>query len=220
MKKQISDWTKKEKNFLLIGLILIFTTGIIFKSDLLTISASFCGFLCALTQAKGKIISQFIGLIEVFLYSMVSYRSHYYGEVITYMVILLPLYIAGIYSWMTHQDKESKKVIKNEISKKESIILFITNIFLFIMIYQLLKYFHTSQLIISTLSLIVSLTATYLIVRRSKYGFLFYIINDIILIILWGIPVIKGELILIPLIIDVILLFINDTYGWKKWNKK
>lgn len=84
---------------------------------------------------------------------------------------------------------------------------------------MILKSLNTNELVVSTLSMLASLMANYLIVRRNKYSFLFYIINDIILVILWGIPVLKGDFSLIPLLMDPILLLISDSYGLKNWNK-
>ena len=67
--------------------------------------------------------------------------------------------------------------------------------------------------------MILSICAVYLIVRRSKFGFLFYILNDIILLLLWGIPVLQGNFALIPILLEPVILLINDSYGWKNWNK-
>ena len=67
--------------------------------------------------------------------------------------------------------------------------------------------------------MITSLSATYLLARRRKYGFIFYILNDVILILLWGVPILQGDLTLIPILIEPVILFINDSYGWKNWNK-
>ena len=73
--------------------------------------------------------------------------------------------------------------------------------------------------IVSTLSIIASLIATYLTARRSEYGFVGFIINDLILITLWGIPVITGDLTLIPVLLCPLLLLLNDVYGVYNWKK-
>ena len=220
MKKLFKDWTKFEIFLLLSSIAIIIFSGILCKSTILTIICSITGILCALTQAKGKIISQFIGLILVVLYSLLSFENKYYGEVLIYIFIMLPLFISGIISWIRNLNKETNIVNENELTKKEWIILSIISIVLFMGLYYLLKYFNTSQLFVSTLSMVTSLFATYLVARRSKYGFLFYIGNDIILFILWGMPVLYGELILIPMLINPIINFINDYYGWISWNKR
>ena len=220
MKKLFKDWTKFEIGLLLSSIIVVIASGIFAKSNLLTISCSIAGILCAINQAKGKIISQFIGLVLVVLYSVLSFQNRYYGEVLIYIFIMLPLFIGGIISWIKNVNKETDTVNKNELKRVEWIVLTIISSITFVGLYYLLKYFHTSQLFISTLSMVTSLFATYLVARRSKYGFLFYMGNDIIMLILWGLPVVLGNLTLIPMMVNPIINFINDTYGWRSWNKR
>ena len=220
MKKIFKDWTKFEIALLLSSIIIVVVSGIFTKSNLLTISCSITGILCALTQAKGKVISQFIGLLLVLLYSVLSFQNRYYGEVLIYIFIMLPLFVGGIISWIKNVNRETDTVNKNELKRVEWIVLTIVASITFIGLYYLLKYFNTSQLFISTLSMVTSLFATYLVARRSKYGFLFYMGNDIIMLILWGLPVVLGNLTLIPMMVNPIINFINDTYGWRSWNKR
>lgn len=129
------------------------------------------------------------------------------------------MYVYGVFSWVTHKNEETDTVESNQISKKEWIILSLASTIGFVALYYVLKYFNTSQLIISSLSMVTSLIATYLITRRSKYSFLFYIGNDIILILLWGIPIVQGEFYLLPILVENIILLMNDSYGLKNWNE-
>ena len=73
MKKLFKDWTRFEIALFVLGATLITFSSILCKSDFLTIFASLVGILCSLLQAKGKIISQFVGIAEVTLYSILSY---------------------------------------------------------------------------------------------------------------------------------------------------
>ena len=45
------------------------------------------------------------------------------------------------------------------------------------------------------------------------------IINDIILIVLWSVPVVQGSLSIIPVLLCPILLLINDIYGVYNWKR-
>lgn len=77
--------------------------------------------------------------------------------------------------------------------------------------------------IVSTISVVASLFAVYLQIRRSRFSFYFYIINDLILIVLWGIPVILGNLLILLMVFNPTINLINDSYGvynWKKLEKK
>lgn len=213
------DWTKFEKILLFTSVILVALVGVIFKSDILTPTCSIVGIITALLLAKGKNLGQIFGLLIVVLYSIVSFKNKYYGEVIIYLFIMLPMYIIGIISWLKHQNKETNTVEVNSIKIKEWIIVSIVSILAFIGIYFLLELFNTSQLFISSLSVIDSLFAIYLGIRRSEYSFYFYVVNDLILILLWGIPVVNGNIMLLPMVFNPLINLINDSYGIYNWKK-
>ena len=71
----------------------------------------------------------------------------------------------------------------------------------------------------SALKLAKEGATVYLGVRRSKYSFYFYVVNDLILILLWGIPVVTGAIILIPMVFNPLINLINDLYGIYNWKK-
>lgn len=217
MQEYLKSWNTFEKVIFVSSVVFILGLGLVLKCDLLTTIVAFLGFFSALNQAKGKVVGQFTGVFLALLYSIVSYRNRYFGEVIVYLVVILPLYIFGIFSWLKNKDKKTEKVKQNVIGKNEWIMILVSCIVLFIGLYQLLRYFDTSQLLVSTLSMIINITATYLLVRRSKYSFILYIFNALILLVLWGIPVVGGDYLLIPMVFDAILLLINDIYGFKSW---
>lgn len=214
-----NDWTKIEKALLFFSIILVLAVGFIFESNLTTTLSSIIGIITALLIAKGKNLGQVFGLISALLYSFVSLRNKFYGEVIIYMFIMLPMYLIGILSWIKHQSKKTNTIQINNIKLKEWIIVSIICVFAFLGIYYLLSFFKTKELFISALSVVSSLFAIYLGIRRSRYSFYFYIMNDFILIALWGIPVINGEIALFPMLFNPIINFINDSYGIYNWGK-
>lgn len=217
--KLLKDWTLFEKILLIGSILIVSTTGIIFNSDLLTPICSIVGIITALLLAKGKYMGQVFGLLIVILYSIVSFKNKFYGEVIIYLVIMLPMYVIGIISWIRHQDKQTNSVEVNKISNQEWGIVALASIVCFMGIYFLLKSFNTEELFVSSLSVLDSLFAIYLQIRRSKYSFYFYVINDLVLIVLWGIPCITGSFFLIPMLMNPIINLINDVYGIVNWRK-
>ena len=170
-------------------------------------------------MAKGKNLGQLLGILITLLYSILSFKNKYYGEVLIYVFLMLPMFVVGTFSWIKHQNKKTNSVEINNIKAKEWIIVSIIFIGVFIGIYYVLKAFNTNELIVSTASVLASLFAVYLQVRRSKYSFSFYIVNDIILFILWGTPVFKGNYTLIPMLLNPVFNFINDLYGFYYWRK-
>ena len=219
MKKYLKSWNKFEITLLVLSVILILGLGIYLKCGFLTTIVPFIGFFSALNQAKGHVVGQIVGVLLAILYSIMSYNNKYYGEVIIYLIVILPLYLSGIYTWLKNKDKKSEKVKQNTLSQKEWYSLLGINIVLFIGLYFLLKFFNTNNLLVSTISMNINLTATYLLVRRSRYSFLFYLINAFILLILWGLPVLNGNILLLPMVFDALLLLINNIYGLHSWSK-
>ena len=175
--------------------------------------------MTALLLAKGKNPGQVFGIAITILYSIVSFNNKFYGEVIIYLCMMFPMYLIGIVSWFRHKNKETDSVEVNKISKKEWSIVAIVFAAIFIGIYFLLKAFNTNELLVSTISVLASLFAIYLQIRRSRFSFSFYMINDVILMVLWGIPVISGNMILLPMVCNPIINFINDGYGFYNWKK-
>lgn len=96
MKKILNEWTMFEKILLFGSVILVSLVGLIFKSDLLTTICSIVGIITALLLAKGKNLGQIFGLLIVALYTIVSFKNGYYGEVMedkkTYAIVLEEYY--------------------------------------------------------------------------------------------------------------------------------
>ena len=172
LNKLFRDWSAFEIILLFSGIIIVGITGLVFKSEFIVIICSIVGIATALLLAKGKVLGQFLGLLIVALYSFVSYQNQYYGETITYVFIMLPLYIMGIIEWKKNYGKDTKTVKINKLSLGEWLGIGIGSLVLFIGLYFMLKAFNTNQLLISTFSMLASIVAAYLDARRSKFGFL------------------------------------------------
>ena len=219
MKKEFKDWTLFEKLLLCLSIVMIIISGIYSKSSFFTIFAALSGIITALLLSKGKIIGQMSGIISCTLYLIISFKNSYYGEVLIYLLLKIPMYIMGTLSWLKHKDRKTNTVSINDISKKEWLIVLLTSLLIFIIMYYLLRVFNTSELLISTISVVIGLIATYLLFRRSKYGFIFYVLGDVIMMMLWGAPILKGNLTLLPMLINPIINMINDSYGIYNWRR-
>ena len=214
----LKNWSVFEKLFLLIGTCLALILAFTLKASLIDLVYVLLYFWTSVLLAKGKYICYIIGMVSTFFYAFVSYKNAYYGEVIIALLCTLPLMIFGLINWLHHQD-DTNTVIVKEVSKKELVLLLLSQLVLFIGYYYLLKQFNTNNLLVSTISIVASVIATYLTARRSEYGFLGYIINDAILIVLWCIPVFSGKYELILDAFGPTLLIINDSYGIYNWKK-
>ena len=217
--KLLKWWTNFEKILLFGSMLAIIIVGIIFKSDLLTVSCSVMWVLTALLLAKGNNLCRFFGVVSVILYSYLSFNNQFYWEVLVRALFVLPMDVLWIISWIRNKDDETNFVKINFIKRKEWTLSSVLFLFVFVWIYYLLKFFNTNELVISTISVMFTLFAIYLQIRRCKYSFMFFLFCDVILIILWGVYVFQGNIALLPIFLNSVILCINDAYGFYNWWK-
>lgn len=216
--KFFKEWNRFEKILLIGSILAILAVWIIFKSDFLTVCSSLMWAITVLLIAKGSNLCRLFWILADSLYSIVSFNNQFYGEVFVH-VIFLVMDIFWVVSWINHKNKETNFVEINLIKRKEWIIAFVSFFFLFVWMYYLLKFFDTNELVISTISVVLTLYAMYFLVRRSKYSLVIYLFCDITLILLWWIYVFKGNAGLVPVLLNSIILFVNDSYGFYNWRK-
>lgn len=214
----LKSWNLFEKLFLVIGTLVAITLTIIFKSTWVDLGFTLLYFWTAILLAKGKFACYIIGIISTFFYAYDSFINVYYGEVIISMCCTLPLMIVGLVNWLKHQDEDNTVIIK-DVTKKELTVLLLSQAVLFMGYYYLLKTFNTNNVWVSTVSIVVSVIASYLTARRSEHGFIGFIINDLILIVLWGLPIAAGNLSIMTVALCPVLLLINDIYGVYNWRR-
>lgn len=219
IKKYFEDWNKFEKSFLICGLLTSIISSIIFNGTVIDTLYTSLYLIIALLMSKGKVECYFVGFVSVFFYGIVSYNQGYYGELIITAFLTFPIMIIGIISWLRHQDKEEDTVIISSLSKKEITIALLSQLVLFWIYYFILKAFNTDLLVISTMSVVTSVLASYFEARRSELSLFCYIANDLVIITLWLIPIISGQIELISVLVGPILLLINDIYGSYNWRR-
>ena len=215
----LKGWNLFEKILLFGSILFISLTGLVFHADLLATLCSILGVITVLLLAKGNNYVNVLGVLISILYSIVSYRNKYYGEILIYIFLMMPMYTIGIFTWLRHKNKDTDSVEINTISKREWILTLLVSCIIFVGIYNLLKAFNTNALYLSSISVLFNLYAIYLQVRRSRFSFCFYLVTDILLLALWIIPVINGNYVFIPLILNPIINFISDSYGLYNWRR-
>lgn len=219
IKNYFADWNLFEKLYLFIGISIGILSSVIFNGTIIDSLYTITYLTTAILMSKGKVECYFIGFVSVFFYGIVSYKQGYYGELLITIFLTFPIMIIGIISWLRHQDKDEDVVIISSLPKKELIIAFTSQLILFWIYYFILKLFNTDLLIISSLSVVTSVIASYFEARRSEFSLFCYIANDIIIITLWLIPIINGQTELISVLVGPILLLVNDIYGSYNWKK-
>ena len=219
IKRYLKEWKWYELLFLFIALTTLITLSILFNSNIIDLLTSILTIIMCLLLTKGKFTGHIVGIIATILYVISSTFVGYYGEVIISIVLMLPMGVWALISWLKNRrnDKEQGKVvIIKKVKTIELIILFLSQIIMFIGYYFLLKAFNTQFLIMSTLSVSVSFIGTYLLIRRSDLNWLIWIFNSFIIISLWLYMTVI-DLSYITLTVMSFFLLINNIYGYINW---
>lgn len=189
------------------------------RANYLALVASLIGVTSLIFNAKGNPIGQLLMVIFSLLYGIISFTFAYYGEMITYLGMTMPMAIFALISWLKNPYKGNRAEVKvNSISKAESVLMWILTVLTTIAFYFILKYFGTANIVPSTLSVTTSFLAVYLTFRRSPYFALAYAANDIILIVLWVIAC-AHDTTYISVVVCFAAFLINDIYGYVNWQK-
>lgn len=189
------------------------------KENVTTLIASYIGVTSLIFCAKGNPVGQILMIIFSIIYAVISYSFAYYGEMITYLGMTLPMAVFSLVSWLRNPYKGNRaEVTVNRIKGKEWIFMFILSAVVTFIFYFILRYFNTANIIPSTISVTTSFIAAYLTFRRTTYFGLAYAMNDIVLIVMWIMAsAINREY--IPVVVCFAVFFVNDIYGFMNWIK-
>lgn len=188
-------------------------------SNYLSFTASLVGVTSLIFIAKGNPVGQVLMIVFGMMYGIISYTFEYYGEMITYMGMTVPMAVVSLISWLKNPYNGSKAEVKvNSIKKPEIIFLLFLTAAVTAAFYFILKAFDTANLIPSTISVTTSFAAVYLTSRRSPYFAVAYAANDIVLIVLWVLATIS-DMSYLSVTICFAVFLINDIYGFRNWLK-
>jgi nicotinamide mononucleotide transporter PnuC len=189
------------------------------RTNYLTLCASLIGVTSLIFSAKGNPVGQALMVIFSLLYGAISYGFSYYGEMITYLGMTMPMAIVALIAWLRHPYQGSRsQVTVGRLGAREWLLAAVLTATVTVAFYFILAAFHTAKLLPSTLSVSTSFLAVYLTFRRSPFFALAYAANDIILIVLWVLAGITD-----PRYIAVVVCFMaflaHDIYGFINWQK-
>lgn len=185
----------------------------------LTLMASLVGVTSLIFSAKGNPFGQFLMVIFSLLYGVISYTFSYYGEMITYLGMTMPMALFSLISWMKNPYNGKKSEVKvNHIGRKETVLMWVLTAFVTVLFYLILDYFYTANLLLSTLSVTTSFVAVYLTFRRNPYFAIAYAANDVILIFLW-ILASREESRYSSVVVCFVAFLVNDCYGFFSWKQ-
>lgn len=188
-------------------------------SEYLTLAASLIGATSLIFCAKGNPFGQLLMIIFGLIYGFISFGFAYYGEMITYVGMTVPMAVVALVSWLRNPYESGKAEVRvNRIGCQEVVFMLILTAAVTVIFYFILTAFETANILPSTISVTTSFAAVYLTARRSPYFAIAYAANDVVLIILWILASFSD-----PSYISVVICFAvflaNDLYSFINWRR-
>lgn len=219
-KNPLHYFTKLEITLWCSSVFVIVASFFLFRQEnVLTLISSLVGITSLIFCAKGNPIGQLLMIVFSFFYGGISFALQYYGEMITYLGMTLPMSLYAFISWMKNPYGNDHSQVKiSPIRKKDVIVISASTILVTIAFYFILRYFHTANLLPSTFSVSTSFLAVYLSAKRSPYFALAYALNDVVLIVLWVLACF-GNTQYISVVVCFLAFLINDLYSFTNWKR-
>ncbi|MFR1519266.1 MAG: nicotinamide riboside transporter PnuC [Clostridia bacterium] len=188
-------------------------------SSLLSLAASLVGVTALIFVAKGDVFGQILTVAFSLLYAGISWQFRYYGEMITYLGMTAPIAALSVVTWLRHPYQSGKAEVEvAQLGFRKIAGIFLATVIVTCIFYCILKYFHTANLIVSTVSIATSFLASYLMLCRSPFYAIAYAANDIVLITLWTLAAMES-LSYLPMAACFLMFLCNDIYGFYNWRR-
>ena len=220
LKKRISYFSRAERLLWCLSVCVIVLSFVIFdRANYITLIASLVGVTSLIFNAKGNPIGQLLTVIFSILYGIISWSFAYYGEMITYLGMTMPIAVLALISWIRNPFAGNHaEVAVNRISRRERVLMWIINAAVTAAFFFILRAFNTANLIPSTVSVTTSFAAAYLTARRCPTYAIAYAANDVVLIILWTLASMEN-ISYLSVIVCFAAFLANDIYGYVNWRR-
>lgn len=220
MNNPIKDLTIKEWILWLGSLLIVIISNLVSGDvDILTLVAACIGITSLIFAAKGNVWAQILMVVFSILYGIISWRFRYWGEMITYLGMTMPMAIWSTITWIKNPAENGKEVAIQKLNGRHIVGLLFFGTIATAVFYDILYVLKTPNIVFSTISVTTSFLAASLTMLRSSYYALGYASNDIVLIVLWVLASMENPA-YIPVVVNFVIFFFNDMYGFVSWKKR
>ena len=215
--KLFKQLTPFERGLWLSSVILMIISYVLFgNGDILNLAASLVGATSLIFLAKGYVAGQFLMIAFSLMYGVISFFFSYYGEMITYLGMTMPMAVLAAVEWIRHPYKQSAEVEVRRITRRDWLRMTAFSVLVTAVFYVILRALGNANLLVSTVSVTTSFAAAYLTYLRSSYYALFYAANDVVLIVLWVLASVADSS-YVPMAACFVMFLVNDLYGFYNW---
>lgn len=215
-------WSKLEYLWLATVAIGITAVSVLTNSSQLEFWCSFTSIVGALLVAKGKLSSYVWGAFGTGLYILVAWNYNLKGEFIMYAAVFFPMQIIGYFMWMNFMLKgkmeNTHEVQKRSLSSWQRVFLVLGTALACFLYAEVLKILNGSLPGLDSCTSILSLVATYLMMKRYSEQWFVWIVTNCVAVYMWTHA--AGDAGGYPVLAMWVLFLMNSIYGAVKWSPK
>lgn len=202
----------------LLSLSAILTFDLLFGGDgAFSLVASLIGVTALIFCAKGNPLGQALCVVFGVLYAVISYSFAYYGEMLTYVGMTVPMAVLSLWAWLRNPYGGKRSEVRvATLTRRDAVLAPTLTALVTVVFYFVLGAFGTANLLPSTLSVATSFLAVYLTFRRSPWFALAYAANDLVLVVLWVLATLTDRSYL-SVVVCFSMFFLNDVYAFFNW---
>ncbi len=219
VKTELKGWKKAEIIGLCIVFSVIFVNAFIVKDSIIAVISAVCGILYSTIAGKGKISCYFFGLMGTCCYSWLSFENGLWGNLLLYMCYYFPMQITGIFEWRKHLKKETKEIIKKQMTHSQRIKLCAAALIACITAIEIIKYFNGSSPVFDGITTVLSVFGMLLTVKRYIEQWILWMIVNGLSAIMWLNLVMHGAKTYATFIMWTVY-FILAIYFYINWKKE
>ncbi|KGR74973.1 nicotinamide riboside transporter PnuC [Ureibacillus sinduriensis] len=219
MKNLTGGWNLFEITWLVLFTSIAVGFTVISKDSLFGFTVFITGVLCVVLAAKGNLMSYVFGMYNTVGYAYLAYINGLFGEVMLNLLFFVPMNIIGFYMWKSNRQEDGKLAMR-QMNKMGLLQLVVACVIGCVMLGFGLSFIPAQNSpYIDAATTVLSVVATFLMVRRFKEQWLVYIVLNLFTVLLWAIRMLEGSGEGLLMIVMWGAYLINAIYGYYVWNK-
>lgn len=191
---------------------------IIMKDTLFGFTVFLTGVFCVVLAAKGSLMSYVFGMYNTLGYAYLAYVNGLFGEVMLNLLFFVPMNVIGYLMWRKHRPEG--KLIMRQMDHRSLLLVMLACVAGSLALGYTLSFIPAQNSpYIDAITTVLSVAATFLMVRRFKEQWMVYIVLNMFTVLLWVIRMLDGSPDGVLMIVMWSAYLINAMYGYYTWNK-
>lgn len=190
----------------------------IMKDTLFGFTVFITGVLCVILAAKGNLMTYVFGMYNTLGYAYLAWVNGLFGEVMLNLLFFVPMNIIGFLMWRNH--RQGGKLAMLQLARRGLLLVAaVCAAGSLVLGYGLSFIPEQNSPYIDATTTVLSVVATFLMVKRYKEQWLVYIVLNMFTVLLWAIRAADGSPDGAMMIVMWSAYLINALYGYYTWNK-